>query len=220
MNNELYHYGVRGMKWGVRRYQNANGTLTAEGRKRARQEYKEDKGTSYDLGKNATVYGHAAARSTKRTIRIENKLDKQYEKDPAGVKNRTRSLTKEWQASATTTEQLTQKYAQLRDKAEAHCKSLIDKYGQDAVTAIKYKDIKLPKSKHAPDSFKTINERTNNASDYLTALGSTAAAVGTSQLFNLPVTLIFAPRTTYEKARDVELGAYLQNWKAIRKATP
>ena len=32
--NELMHYGVRGMKWGVRRYQNADGTLTAAGKKR------------------------------------------------------------------------------------------------------------------------------------------------------------------------------------------
>lgn len=31
---ELRHYGVLGMKWGVRRYQNKDGSLTAEGRKR------------------------------------------------------------------------------------------------------------------------------------------------------------------------------------------
>lgn len=29
--NELYHYGVRGQKWGVRRYQNPDGSYTQEG---------------------------------------------------------------------------------------------------------------------------------------------------------------------------------------------
>lgn len=31
---ELYHHGVKGQKWGVRRYQNADGSLTPEGRSR------------------------------------------------------------------------------------------------------------------------------------------------------------------------------------------
>ena len=31
---ELYHYGVKGQKWGVRRYQNPDGSLTEEGKKR------------------------------------------------------------------------------------------------------------------------------------------------------------------------------------------
>lgn len=32
--NELYHHGIKGQKWGVRRFQNPDGTLTAKGRKR------------------------------------------------------------------------------------------------------------------------------------------------------------------------------------------
>lgn len=36
--NELYHHGVKGMKWGVRRYQNKDGTLTAAGKKRMYRE--------------------------------------------------------------------------------------------------------------------------------------------------------------------------------------
>lgn len=35
--NYLEHFGIFGMKWGVRRYQNKDGTLTAKGRLRYRK---------------------------------------------------------------------------------------------------------------------------------------------------------------------------------------
>ena len=46
--NELYHYGVKGMKWGVRRYQNKDGSLTAVGRKRLSRDIKKKYKRDYD----------------------------------------------------------------------------------------------------------------------------------------------------------------------------
>lgn len=49
-NNELKHWGVKGMRWGVRRYQNQDGTLTPAGKKRYNSDINdlsEDKAKKY-----------------------------------------------------------------------------------------------------------------------------------------------------------------------------
>lgn len=43
--NELYHHGIKGQKWGVRRFQNEDGSLTEDGKIRYRdlkKEYESD----------------------------------------------------------------------------------------------------------------------------------------------------------------------------------
>ena len=41
---ELYHFGTKGMKWGVRRYQNKDGSLTDAGKKRYDRDQRENAG--------------------------------------------------------------------------------------------------------------------------------------------------------------------------------
>ena len=47
-NNTLRHWGVKGMKWGVRRYQNKDGTLTDAGKKRYERDIRENNAKKKD----------------------------------------------------------------------------------------------------------------------------------------------------------------------------
>jgi len=216
---ELQHYGVKGMKWGVRRYQNTDGSLTAAGKKRARQEVRADNRKAFELGKEATISGHAAAKAAGRTIKYENKVDKQFDKDPDGIDSRTKKLLKKWVAAANTSLQLSGKYSKDRAAVEEHYKKLVDKYGEDAVSSISYKDVKLPNGKYSPSSMRVMNEKTTRTSERVGATVASVGSVALMYLMDTPFAAVVIPRSTRSMAAEVERTTYRQNLKAGRQPT-
>lgn len=80
MENELYHHGIKGQRWGIRRYQNKDGSLTAAGRKRQSDSWSEDSKTAKSLKKkklnemsNAELRKLNERQQLERTYRQMNK---------------------------------------------------------------------------------------------------------------------------------------------------
>lgn len=76
-NNHLSHAGIKGMKWGIRRYQNKDGSYTPAGKKRRRQQEAE---TEHEDYKKAHSKTSVKSMSDKELREVNNRLqmEEQY----------------------------------------------------------------------------------------------------------------------------------------------
>lgn len=87
-SSELYHHGIEGQRWGVRRFQNEDGSLTAEGRERysdsltsiydghdENDDYRLSKGTSFYRRVDSSRSGDFGERPYTYTYDYDNETD-------------------------------------------------------------------------------------------------------------------------------------------------
>lgn len=109
MEDELYHFGVKSMKWGVRRYQNEDGSLTSLGKKRDKMlsDRKTAKKHSTTSNMVKAEYSRREFEDAKTRLKLENQkkkskrqqdlekkyIDQGFAKDEAEIKAYNRAKT-------------------------------------------------------------------------------------------------------------------------------
>lgn len=85
-DDEFYHWGIKGMKWGVRRYQNPDGSLTAAGKKhRSLGQVIHDR----KVHKKRVAAAAKARETREKNLKAEAKRKKALEKGTLSVKKMT-----------------------------------------------------------------------------------------------------------------------------------
>ena len=162
LNNELYHHGIKNMKWGIRRFQNKDGSLTPAGKKRYDKEVAKLK---------------AEKKKLRNEISVQKKADKlkQLEKERDVLKAQSKNLKKNSKTTtqedkqAETIEQKRERLLKSTDAKELYenrallTKNELDERINRIDTEAKLKSkIVVEKQKTGRDKF---NERMSKATD-------------------------------------------------------
>lgn len=142
----LAHYGILGMHWGVRRYQNPDGTLTSAGKRH----YSDDKRERSRLEERANIAGRYKTGVDRASIRVNKKLTKlkaKNEYDPTERRTRKiKKLTAESKYLEREKKGWDTQYQKEINDLKAHVKHMQKKYDYMNIKNVEERQIKVGKT--------------------------------------------------------------------------
>lgn len=164
--NELRHHQIKGAKWGVRRYQNKDGSLTPAGKKRYARDAREKEFNKYD--ETAGKY----YKQSKKNVRSDLEVDAhRYVKEDL---ERTRSLTNESRNLTGNIKSMNDKAIKNKPKPDVDLSKMSDKELRDAINRKflekQYMDVCVPSN--VSKGRETASMVLEKAGDVLAVTGS------------------------------------------------
>lgn len=139
--SDLYHWGIKGMKWGVRRYQNKDGTLTDAGKKRYDAEA--DKGGYNQTKSDGTRFKQTKKGQTEVLKADVNRYAKEDNEALRNVVNESKSMTNSLKTLNDTSIRITKNKSKQMDLSKMSDKEMRDQINRKLLEK-QYNDMFAP----------------------------------------------------------------------------